>query len=209
MPSGTARSSGRPKVRGVVVLGLTGGIGAGKSTFAGLLAERGAHVVDVDAIGREVLAEGGPAAEAVRARFGTLDRRAIATVVFDDERARRDLEAISWPAIDEELARRVAAQPEGAVVVLDMAVLAQGDLGKGLYGPVVTVEAPEELRVARLLDRGMPEVDARARMAAQVPEQVRRDLADAVVVNDGDLAALAAAADEVWATLVVSRRHGG
>jgi dephospho-CoA kinase len=186
----------------VVVIGLTGGIGAGKSTFAGFLGELGAHVIDVDAIGRAVLAEGGPAAAAVLARFGTLDRREIAKVVFGDEAARRDLEAISWPAIDAELARLVAAQPPDGVVVLDMAVLAQGDLGKGLYGPVVTVEAAQEDRVQRLIGRGMAEEDARARMAAQVPEQVRRDLADVVVVNDGDLGALAAAARDAWAALV-------
>ena len=185
----------------MVVIGLTGGIGAGKSTFARLLADRGAHVVDVDAVGREVIAPGGPAAAAVEARFGTLDRRELAAIVFQEPAARHDLEAISWPAIDAELARRVAAQPADAVVVLDMAVLAQGDLGKGLYGPVVTVEADEEQRVSRLIERGMTEADARARMRSQVPEQVRRDLADVVVDNDGDVTALAAAADAVWATL--------
>jgi len=186
----------------MVVIGLTGGIGAGKSTFARLLAERGAHVVDVDAVGREVIAPGGPAAAAVEARFGTLDRRELAAIVFGDPAARHDLEAISWPAIDAELARRVAAQPDDGVVVLDMAVLAQGDLGRGLYGPVVTVEADEERRVSRLIGRGMTEADARARMRSQVPEQVRRDLADVVVDNDGDVAALAEAADAAWAALV-------
>ena len=186
----------------MVVVGLTGGIGAGKSTFARLLAERGAHVIDVDAVGREVIAPGGPAAGAVQARFGTLDRRELAGIVFREPAARHDLEAVSWPAIDAELARRVAAQQPDAVVVLDMAVLAQGDLGKGLYGPVVTVEADEKQRVRRLVERGMTEADARARMRSQVAEQVRRDLADVVVDNDDDLATLAAAADALWATLV-------
>jgi dephospho-CoA kinase len=186
----------------VVVIGLTGGIGAGKSTFAGLLARRGAHVIDVDAIGRAVLEPGGAAAAAVLARFGTLDRRELAGIVFPDPEARRDLEAISWPAIDAELGRLVAEQPTGSVVVLDMAVLAQGDLGKGLYGPVVTVEAPEEERVARLVGRGMEESDARARMASQVPDGVRRAIADVVVENDGDLVALEATADDAWRRLV-------
>jgi dephospho-CoA kinase len=182
----------------MVVIGLTGGIGAGKSTFAALLAARGAHVIDVDAVGRDVIAEGGPAAAAVEGRFGTLDRRRLAAIVFDDPAARRDLEGISWPAIDAELERRVAALPDDAVVVLDMAVLAQGNLGKGIYGPVVTVEASDELRLRRLIERGMTEADASARMAAQVPEGVRRALADVVVENDGDLVSLQAEADRVW-----------
>ncbi|MHB8463288.1 MAG: dephospho-CoA kinase [Acidimicrobiales bacterium] len=183
----------------MVVIGLTGGIGAGKSTFAALLAARGAQVIDVDAIGRDVIAPGGPASAAVAAEFGTIDRRALAAIVFADPDARRRLEAISWPAIDAELERHVDLHSSAAVVVLDMAVLAQGDLGRGVYGPVVTVEAPEPLRLARLIERGMSEEDARARMSSQVSEARRRDLADVVVDNDGDLPTLARAADEVWA----------
>lgn len=188
----------------MVVIGLTGGIGAGKSTFAALLAERGAHVIDVDAIGRAVIAPGGRAAAAVLERFGTIERPELAKIVFNDPAARHDLEAISWPAIDAELERLVAEQPADAVVVLDMAVLAQGDLGRGIYGPVVTVEAPEELRVQRLIGRGMAEADARARMASQVPEDVRRRIADLAVDNTGDLAALATAADRVLAELTAA-----
>ena len=183
----------------MVVIGLTGGIGAGKSTLAALLAELGAEVVDVDAIGRSVIAEG-RGADAVMDRFGTLDRREIAAVVFNDPAARNDLEAISWPLIEDELRRRVAAS-NASVIVLDMAVLPQG-LGKGIYGPVVTVEAPEAVRISRLVERGMTEDDARARMRSQVPEQVRRDLADAVVDNIDDLAALRVAAAEVLRRLL-------
>jgi dephospho-CoA kinase len=185
----------------VVVIGLTGGIGAGKSTFAALLAERGAVVIDVDAIGRDVIAPDGAAADQVLKRFGTLDRRELAAIVFTEPSARHDLEAISWPEIDRELAARVAAAPADAVVVLDMAVLAQGDLGKGIYGPVVTVEAPAAVRVVRLVARGMTEADARARMASQVEEAVRRALADVAVENSGGLGALAVAADGVLARL--------
>ena len=181
--------------REVVVVGLTGGIGAGKSTLARLLGDRGADVVDVDAIGRDVVAPGGPGAEAVLARFGTLDRRELASIVFGDDSARRELEAISWPLIEAELRRRVASSTAD-VVVLDMAVLAQG-LGKGIYGPVVTVEASEDIRVARLIERGMTQADARARMRAQVSESARRALASLVIVNDGPPAALAAEADLV------------
>jgi dephospho-CoA kinase len=187
----------------VIVLGLTGGIGAGKSTVARLLGERGAEVVDVDAIGREVIAPGTPGASEVEARFGTIVRSELAAIVFGDDQARHDLEAISWPRIEDELRRRVAAADAGGrvdVVVLDMAVLPQG-LGKGIYGPVATVEAPEPLRLVRLVERGMAEADARARMAAQTPESVRRELADVVVVNDGDLAALEAETDRLWKRL--------
>jgi len=185
----------------VLVIGLTGGIGAGKSTFATLLAARGAEVIDVDALGRAVIAPGGSAADAVHERFGTIDRAELAGIVFADPSARRDLEAISWPTIDAELERLVAAS-SAEVIVLDMAVLAQGDLGAGIYGPVVTVEAPDELRVQRLVERGLSEADARARMAAQVSESVRRDVADAVVVNDAGLDALEKEADAVWRQLV-------
>lgn len=184
----------------MVVVGLTGGIGAGKSTFAQLLAARGAEVIDVDAIGRAVIAPGTDGAEAVRARFGTTDRGELARRVFSDADARHALEAISWPRIEDRLRALVAAS-DAQVVVLDMAVLAQG-LGKGIYGPVVTVEAPDELRLQRLIDRGMAEDDARARMKAQTSEQERRDLAQFIVVNDDGMAPLHAQADALMDELL-------
>ena len=183
----------------MIVVGLTGGIGAGKSTVAALMAERGAEVVDVDAIGREVIAPGTPGAAAVLERFGTIERPELAGIVFGDENARRDLEAISWPLIDAEL-RRVVAASASEVVVLDMAVLAQG-LGKGIYGPVVTVEAPVDTRLERLIQRGMSEDDARARIRAQTSEDERRALADHVIVNDGSVEDLRRAADAVLEAL--------
>lgn len=183
----------------MIVVGLTGGIGAGKSTFASLLANRGAEVVDVDAIGREVIAPQGPGAAAVADRFGTLDRRALASIVFADEQARRDLEAISWPLIEGELRRRIA-RCTAEVVVLDMAVLPQG-LGRGMYGPVVSVEAPEDRRLERLVERGLSEEDARSRMRAQVGEGVRRELASVVISNGGGLEALMQQADDLLAWL--------
>lgn len=183
----------------MVVVGLTGGIGAGKSTFAALLADRGADVIDVDAIGRQVIAPGTAGAAAVEARFGTIDRRQLAQIVFSDETARHDLEAISWPRIEEELRRRVAVATAG-IVILDMAVLAQG-LGRGVYGPVVTVEAPVETRIERLIARGMDEADARARMEAQTGEEERRAIADVVVVNDESIEALTRDADALLRAL--------
>jgi dephospho-CoA kinase len=187
------------RVRGVVVVGLTGGIGAGKSTFAQLLAARGAEVIDVDAIGRAVIAPGTEGADAVKKRFGTTDRGELARVVFSDPGARRALEAISWPLIEDRL-RELVAESRASVVVLDMAVLAQG-LARGIYGPVVTVEAPDEVRLQRLVARGMGEDDARARMKAQASERDRRAVAQFVVVNDDGMAPLQAHADALMDAL--------
>jgi len=184
----------------VVVVGLTGGIGAGKSTFAELLAARGAEVIDVDAIGRAVIAPGTRGAESVMERFGTTDRRELARRVFSDTDARHALEAISWPLIEDRL-RELVAESGARVVVLDMAVLPQG-LGRGIYGPVVTVEAPEELRLQRLIDRGMTEDDACARMKAQTSEQDRRAIADHVVVNDDGMDGLRARAAALMDALI-------
>jgi len=177
----------------VVVVGLTGGIGAGKTTFAQLLASRGAEVIDVDAIGRAVIAPGAEGADAVNERLGTTDRRELARLVFSDPGARRVLEAISWPLIEDRLRELVAAS-HTSVVVLDMAVLPQG-LARGIYGPVVTVEAPDDVRLRRLVARGMGEDDALARMRAQTSESERRAIAQYVVVNDDGMGPLRARAD--------------
>ena len=177
----------------MVVVGLTGGIGAGKTTFAQLLASRGAEVIDVDAIGRAVIAPGAEGADAVNERLGTTDRRELARLVFSDPGARRVLEAISWPLIEDRLRELVAAS-QTSVVVLDMAVLPQG-LARGIYGPVVTVEAPDDVRLRRLVARGMGEDDALARMRAQTSESERRAIAQYVVVNDDGMGPLRARAD--------------
>jgi len=197
------------------VVGLTGGTGAGKSTVAGMLAARGAVVVDVDALGREVLEPGGGAHHGVVARFGEgvrgadgrIDRAALAAIVFADPAALADLEDISHPAINLELDRRLAALPEDALVVLDMAILLGSRLGRDLhsgrgYDTVVVVEAPVELRVRRLVElRSMAETDARNRIASQPTDGERRRVADHVVVNDGDLASLEAQVDALLAEL--------
>ncbi len=198
----------------VLIVGMTGGIGSGKSTVAALLAGRGAVIVDVDALGRVVIAPGGRAQAAVIAEFGDaivddgghIDRAALARQVFGrpDELAR--LSAISHPAINAELADVLDAQASDAVVVLDMAILVESTLGRGdpahSYSKVVVVEAPEELRVARAVARGMAEADVRARIASQATDEQRRAVADAVVVNDGDLAALEARVADLWQTIV-------
>lgn len=191
-------------VAGPLVIGLTGGIGAGKSTVADVLEGLGMTVVDVDAIGRQVLEPGGAAHDRVVAHFGpvvvaedgSIDRRALAGVVFGDAAAGRssrldELEAISHPAITETLAARIAAADPKRPVILDMAVLAGSRLGwldrVPLYQRVLVVEADLDIRLARLVARGMELDDARARIAAQPDDAVRRSVADVVVRNDGDL----------------------
>ena len=159
----------------------------------------GAHVIDVDAVGRDAIAPGSRGGEAVKVRFGTTDRRMLADIVFTDPRARQDLESISWPLIEQQL-RVLVARAAADVVVLDMAVLPQG-LGKGIYGPVITVEAPEQVRLARLVARGMDERDAAARMRSQVSELDRRAIADFVVINDASMESLTAEARTVLQAL--------
>ncbi|MCY3633049.1 MAG: dephospho-CoA kinase [bacterium] len=200
----------------MLVVGLTGGIGAGKSTAATRLAERGATVIDVDAIGRQVLAPGGRAEQGVIDAFGSgvvddhghIDRAKVAAEVFGHPERLAALEAISHPAINAELdiqLQELAERGEARVVVLDMAVLTESRLGqlesgRG-YTQVVVVEAPEDARLPRLLERGLTEEQARARMASQASDEQRRALADYVIVNDGTPDDLADAVDQVWAEL--------
>ncbi|MYG72646.1 MAG: dephospho-CoA kinase, partial [Acidimicrobiia bacterium] len=192
------------------------GIGAGKSTAAARFAELGAAVIDVDAIGREVLASGGRAESGVIDVFGPgildedgcIDRGKVAAEVFGRPDRLAALEAISHPAINAELDMQLRDMADGGevqVVVLDMAVLTESRLGqlesgRG-YTKVVVVEAPEEVRLPRLLERGLTEDQARARMGSQATDEERRALAHHVVVNDGTPEELAAAVDQIWAEL--------
>jgi dephospho-CoA kinase len=194
----------------VLIIGLTGGIGSGKSTVSAMLAGHGAAIVDMDALGREVIAPHGRAVAAVVDEFGPLvadadghiDRAALAAVVFGrpDELAR--LTAISHPAINAELGERLDAMPANSIVVLDMAILVESHLGRlpdgRGYTRVIAVEAPVEVRVERAVARGMRADDVRARIASQATDEQRRAVADVVVVNDGDLVALTASVDALW-----------
>lgn len=194
-------SSGGPRV-----IGLTGGIGAGKSTVAAELARLGATVVDCDGLGRVVVEPDGRAYEALVARFGAdvltsdgaVDRAALASVVFADPDALADLNGITHPAIDLEITEAIAAA-ETPVVVLDMAILVETELGAGQYHEVLVVEAPVDDRLARLSrDRGMPEDQAKARMANQASDEERRQIADHILVNDGSPDDLVAAVHRYW-----------
>lgn len=192
------------------MVGLTGGIGSGKSTVARLLEARGAWIVDADVVARRVVEPGTPALAALVERFGegilaadgTLDRAALATVAFADEQSRKDLEGITHPAINAEFLARMQAAPEGSIVVCDVPLLAESKAAQARgYPVVIVVEAPRELRLARLEERGVSRADAEARMAAQATDEQRREIATHVIDNSGDLANLERQVDEVWADL--------
>lgn len=195
-------------------VGLTGGVGSGKSTVAALLAEHGAVVIDADAIAREVVAPGKPGLAAVLERFGaavtapdgSLDRAALAAIVFADDAARADLNAIVHPLVGARTAELMAEVPAETVVVHDIPLLVEGDRAGG-FDVVVVVEADPQTRLRRLERRGLPPSDARARMAAQATDEQRRAAAHEIVANDGDRAALRAEVDELWRRL--RRRQEG
>ena len=196
-------------------VGLTGGVGSGKSTVAALLAEFGATIVDADAIARAVVERGTPGFESVVAEFGTqvvtddgeLDRAGLAELVFNDARARERLNAIVHPLVGARFAEITAAAPSDAIVVYDVPLLVEGNLADG-FDAVVVVEAPPDLRVERLAGRGMPEADARARMAAQATDDQRRAVAHEVIVNAGSRDELRDQVEQVWARLTERARTG-
>ena len=194
----------------MVVVGLTGGIGSGKSTVARMLASRGVVIVDADVVAREVVAPDGPVHDAVVQRFGpavvaadgTIDRAVLAGVVFGDEAAREDLNRIVHPSVADAMLERVAAagaaDPD-AVVVLDVPLLAEVGRDRYPVAGVIVVDIPVEVAVARLVsDRGFTEEEARARVAAQASREERRAIADVVVDNFADLDHLRSEVDRVW-----------
>ncbi|MEV7355378.1 dephospho-CoA kinase [Kitasatospora sp. NPDC091276] len=191
-------------------IGLTGGIGAGKSEVSRLFAAHGAVIVDSDVIAREVVAPGTDGLAAVAAEFGprvlredgALDRPALGAIVFADPARLQALNAIVHPLVRARSAELEAAAAPDAVVVHDVPLLAENGLAP-LYDLVVVVDAADDVRVERLVRlRGMAEDEARARMAAQASRADRLAIADVVIDNGGPLEALAARVDEVWAELV-------
>ncbi len=188
-------------------VGLTGGIASGKTTVSNLFAALGVPVIDSDEIAREVVAPGRPALQAIVARFGagvlqadgTLDRRLLRSLVFADPAARRDLEAITHPAIRAEMERR-SATAGGDYQILAIPLLVEGG-GQGRVDRVLVVDCPPEMQLRRLLDRdGSNEREARAILAAQASRESRLAAADDVIVNDRDLAHLDARVNalHVW-----------
>jgi dephospho-CoA kinase len=197
-----------PAVRTVAV---TGGIGAGKSTVSRILAELGAIVVDSDRLARQVVEPGTPGLADVVAAFGprvlagdgTLDRAALAGMVFaapDADAARHRLEGIIHPLVRAEFRRIVGEAARGSVVVNDIPIL-RSAAQAAEFDTVVVVVAEEPVRVARLMERGLTEADARARIAAQISDDERVALADHVIHNDGDEEALRRQVERLWEEL--------
>jgi dephospho-CoA kinase len=196
----------------VLRIGLTGGIGSGKSTVSALLAARGAHLVDADVLAREVVAPGTPGLAAIVDAFGrgvvttdgTLDRPALAAVVFADPAARATLDGIVHPLVRARSVEIASGLPADAVVVNDVPLLVETGQAAA-YDLVLVVEADLETRVARLVQRGLTEADARARIAAQATDEQRRAVADVVLDNGGTPEQLAAQVDRFWAEHVEAR----
>ncbi|MGW1044551.1 dephospho-CoA kinase [Streptomyces sp. NPDC002547] len=191
-------------------VGLTGGIGAGKSEVSRLLVECGAVLIDADRIAREVVAPGTPGLAAVADAFGagvlapdgSLDRPKLGSVVFADPEKLAVLNAIVHPLVGARSRELEAAAPEDAVVVHDVPLLAENALAP-LYDVVVVVDASPATQLDRLVRlRGMTEEDARARMAAQATRDKRREVADIVIDNDVDLPRLERSVRDVWVDLV-------
>jgi dephospho-CoA kinase len=200
----------------VLRVGLTGGIGAGKSTVAAELSALGAVVVDADRIAREVVEPGTDGLAEVVAAFGDdvldedgrLDRPALGRVVFADDEARTRLNGILHPRIGARTAELIAAAPDDAVVVHDVPLLVENGMGPA-FALVVVVDAPEDVRVARLAEtRDMPEEDARARIRAQATEEARRAAADVWIDNVGDVAAVHDEVRALWSGRIVPFEAG-
>ncbi|HSP29636.1 MAG TPA: dephospho-CoA kinase [Ilumatobacteraceae bacterium] len=194
----------------MILVGLTGGIGAGKSTVSAMLAERGAVIVDADRIARDIQSPGSPVLDAMAERFGShillddgsLDRAAVAKIVFNDETALADLNGIVHPAMQSEIQRQIDDQrATDRVVVLDFPLLGENPR-KGLAATIV-VDIPVDVAVQRLIEqRGMDDADARARINSQLSRDERLARATHVIDNGGDRDTLAAQVDDLWHQLL-------
>ena len=186
------------------VIALTGGIGAGKSTVAQFFSELGANVVDADHLARIAIERGSEGFDEVVARFGEtilangdINRKALAGIVFSDPSAKRDLEGIIHPRVQKLFAQALIDNDPATNLIYEIPLLVETDAASK-FDFIVTVEADEELRIERLLDRGMFISDIKARLANQAPPEARRAIADAVIVNDGDEDHLLRQVENLW-----------
>lgn len=186
-------------------LALTGGIGAGKSTVAAEFARLGAYVIDADALARDVVAPDTEGLAAVVSRFGpeildadgALDRARLARIVFNDAHARAELEAIIHPRVRQRARELTAAQADDAIVVQDIPLLAETG-GAPDFHLAIDVEAPRELRLERLVARGMDRADAVRRIDSQASDAERREACDVVLRNDEGLAEIERRVTMLW-----------
>jgi dephospho-CoA kinase len=199
-------------------VGLTGGIGSGKSAVSERLAARGAVILDGDKAARAVVEPGTPGLARIADAFGpgvlradgSLDRPKLAGIVFTDDDARATLNAITHPLIHQHLQAAeeaaLAAGGDAAILVHDIPLLAEGQRSSG-FDLIVVVDVPPEVQLARLAGRGLPEDQARARMAAQATREQRLAIADIVIDNSGSLADLDRRVAEVWGELRARARQ--
>src|SRR4051794_35079386 len=179
----------------MLLVGLTGGIGAGKSSVAALLGDRGAVILDADQVARDVVEPDRPAFAALVERFGReivgadgrLDRPKLAEIAFATDDGTADLNAIVHPAVGKEFLTRMQAAPPDAIVVCDVPLLVESETARSRgYEYVTGVGAPRAIRLARLEERGVPRHDAAARIAQQATDEARRAIATHVIDNSGD-----------------------
>lgn len=195
-----------------MIIGLTGGIGSGKTTVAALLAQKGAFVIDTDIIAREVMQPSGPLLATVRREFGDgviredgeLDRPALARIIFSDDAKRTRLNEITHPEILKRVLAIIGTQPPSAMIVVVVPLLFESGFEHSC-DRVIVVLAPPELRRQRLQERdGISSSGVEARMRAQLPASEYEQRADIIIRNDGNLTALGREVDRAWEKLVSS-----
>ena len=201
----------------MLLLGLTGGIGSGKSTVSAEFARRGAVVIDADAVVRELQSPGGEVLAAMVEHFGpsilqpdgSLDRQAVADIVFTDDEQLKALNAIVHPRVQAEIDRRMKAQEDtDRVVILDVPLLVESKAYE--TAGIIVVDTDPEIAIDRLVRfRGFDAADARARMARQATREERRAVAAYVIPNDGTEAELAVRIDECWSWIEAKRPGAG
>ena len=188
----------------MLIVGLTGGIGAGKSTVANMFAQLGALTIDADQLARQAIEKGSPGFDEVISTFGEdilsegeIDRQRLGSIVFRDSNKRKELESIIHPRVQEALAQKIKSLSPGDILIYEIPLLVEtGAAGK--FDCIITVESDIENRLDRLFERGLEEDEAQRRIAAQASQSERESVADYVVVNDGERADLFADVARVW-----------
>jgi dephospho-CoA kinase len=197
------------------IVGLTGGIGSGKSTVLAMLAARGAIVIDADAIVHELQEPGTEVFTKMVETFGAdivgrdgrLDRPKVASIVFSDEAKRKQLNEIVHPAVGTVVAEKMTNAGD-SIVVIDVPLMAESPpRPERTYRDVIVVDASPEIQLERLIGRGMDEADAKARMAAQAGREDRLKIGDHVIDNNGDIQSLERQVDELWAKLEAAAKE--
>ncbi len=188
----------------MLIVGLTGGIGAGKSTVANMFAQLGALTIDADQLARAAIEPGSSGFDEVVAEFsakiltdGDIDRQKLGKIVFKDADKRKKLEAIIHPRVQEALAQRIKSLSPGDVLVYEIPLLVETGAAEK-FDYIITVESDIENRLDRLFERGMDEDEAERRIAAQASQAEREAVADRVIVNDGDRGELFAECARIW-----------